>query len=196
MDGGTTPGDCSRISTSRQRTLALPTLQISRMIYWAATGGGGCSNSPIPMLTLSSARSGSSNNLLPHQHILTRALAIYALLPFGSGVLATGWILNWGAIQVSLDLIPRPDRKCRFCSSTALGDEYHAFKCSAFLDLQVFCDINVSSKPQFITLMSDFPLAAQRYITLLTSRIKLLLPPHINQQLNMITCKYATHLLY
>ena len=69
--------------------------------------------------------------------------------------------------------IPRPDRNCRFCSSTALGDEYHAFKCSAFLDLQVFCDINVSSKPQFITLMSDFPLAAQRYITLLTSRIKL-----------------------
>ena len=68
---------------------------------------------------------------------------------------------------------PRSDSGCRICSGTALGDEFHAFKCSAFLDLQVFCDINVTSKPQFITLMTDFPIAAQRYITLLTSRIKL-----------------------
>ena len=57
------------------------------------------------MLTLSSAHSGSSSNRLPLQHISTRALAISALLPFDSGVLATGWILNWVAIQVSLDLI-------------------------------------------------------------------------------------------
>ena len=69
--------------------------------------------------------------------------------------------------------VPRSDRMCRFCSSEALGDEFHAFKCTAFLDLQVFCDINVSSKPQFITMMTDFPITAQRYITLLTSRIKL-----------------------
>ena len=52
--------------------------------------------------------------------------------------------------------IPRSDRKCRFCSSAALGDENHAFKCPGFLDLQVFCDINVSSQPQFITLMTAF----------------------------------------
>ena len=58
-------------------------------------------------------------------------------------------------------------------ASDAMGDEFHAFKCTTFLDLQVFCDINVSSKPQFITMMTDFPLAAQRYITLLMSSIKL-----------------------
>ena len=34
-----------------------------------------------------------------------RALAISALLPSDSGVPATGWILNWVAIQVPLDLI-------------------------------------------------------------------------------------------
>ena len=69
--------------------------------------------------------------------------------------------------------VPRSDRKYRFCSSDALGDEFHAFKCTAFLDPQVFCDINVSSKPQFVTMMTDFPIAAQRYITLLMSSIKL-----------------------
>ena len=81
------------------------TWRISEMIYWVATGGGGCSNSRILMLTLSSAHSGSSNNLSPLQPISTRDLAISALLPFDSDVLATGWILNWVAIQVSLDLI-------------------------------------------------------------------------------------------
>ena len=83
--------------------------------------------------------------------------------------------------------IPRSDRKCRFCSSAALGNEYHAFKCPAFLDLQVFCDISVSSKPQFITLMTDFPITAQRYITLLTSLSNYDRstppPPPTNQQL-------------
>ena len=121
----------------------------------------------IPMLTLSSARSGSSNSRLPHPHISMRTLATSALLLFGSGVPATGWISSWGRHTG----IPRSDRRCRFCSSAALGD--HAFKCPAFLDLGVFCDINVLSKPQFITLMTDFPIAAQCYITLLTSRIKL-----------------------
>ena len=105
MAGGTTPGDCFRTSTSHQKMLALPTWRISEMIYWAATGGGGCSNTRILMLTLSSAHSGSSNNLLPHQPISTRDLAISALLPSNSDVLATGWILNWVTIQVSLDLI-------------------------------------------------------------------------------------------
>ena len=42
---------------------------------------------------------------LPRQPISTRALAISALLPSDSGVPATGWISNWVAIQVSLDLI-------------------------------------------------------------------------------------------
>ena len=109
------------------------------------------------------------SNLLPLQHISTRAQAI-------SAPAALRFRCSSHRLDIELGRhtgIPRPDRKCRFCSATALGDEYHAFKCSAFLDLQVFCDINVSSKPQFITLMSDFPLAAQRYITLLTSRIKL-----------------------
>ena len=68
--------------------------------------------------------------------------------------------------------IPRSDRKCRLCSTDAIGDEYHAFKCTACLDLQVFCDINVSSKPQFITMMTEFKPSTQCYITLLMSRIK------------------------
>ena len=31
--------------------------------------------------------------------------------------------------------VPRSDRKCRFCSTDAIGDEFHTFKCTAFLDL-------------------------------------------------------------
>ena len=69
--------------------------------------------------------------------------------------------------------VPRSDRTCRFCSATVIGDEYHAFQCVYFLDLQVFCDINVRSKPQFIHMMTQFTTPAQRYITLLMSRIKL-----------------------
>ena len=36
---------------------------------------------------------------------------------------------------------PRPQRICRFCPSGSLGDEYHVFKCTHFLDLQIYCDI-------------------------------------------------------
>ena len=58
-----------------------------------------------PNPTPNSARSSSLNSLLPHPHISTRALATSALLLFGSGAPATGWISSWAAIQVSLDLI-------------------------------------------------------------------------------------------
>ena len=105
MAGGTTPGDCFRISILHQKMLALSTSQILETIYWVATGVGGCSNSWILMLTLSSAHSGSSNNLLPRQPISMRDLTISVQLPSDSVVPATGWILNWVAIQVSLDLI-------------------------------------------------------------------------------------------
>ena len=125
MDGGTTPGACSKISTSRQRMLALPTLQISRTIYWAATGGGGCSNSRIPMLTLSSATF----------RLFKQSFAPSAYLNEGPGYFRPA-ALRFRCSSHRLDIelgrhtgIPRPDRKCRFCSSTALGDEYHAFKC-------------------------------------------------------------------
>ena len=109
MAGGTTPGDCFRISTLHQKMLALSTSQILETIYWVATGVGGCSNSWILMLTLSSVHSSSSKNLSPRQPISMRALAIFELLPSDSGAPATGWILNWVAIQVSLDLIAGAD---------------------------------------------------------------------------------------
>ena len=68
--------------------------------------------------------------------------------------------------------IPRSDWKCRFCSRDVIGDEYHAFKCIVFIDLQVFCGINASSKLHFINMMTEFKPSTQRYITLLMSRIK------------------------
>ena len=42
---------------------------------------------------------------------------------------------------------PCEERSYRFCIKHVLGDEYHAFQCEAFLDLQVLCDINVTSHP-------------------------------------------------
>ena len=33
--------------------------------------------------------------------------------------------------------IPRSDRKCCFCSANVIGEEYHAFQCSKFLDLSL-----------------------------------------------------------
>ena len=68
--------------------------------------------------------------------------------------------------------IPKQDRLCRFCKSGSIGDEYHAFVCPQFLDLQVYCSINISTRPQFLTAMQDFPTNIQRYITLLMSRIR------------------------
>ena len=66
--------------------------------------------------------------------------------------------------------IPRQDRSCRFCQSSSIGDEFHAFKCTAFMDL---CGVNVTSFPQFITAMQSFEIHTQRYISLVMSRIKL-----------------------
>ena len=67
---------------------------------------------------------------------------------------------------------PRQQRVCRFCQSGSLGDEYHVFKCTHFLDLQIYCDIQITSRPSFISLMLDFPIKAQRYISLVMSRIR------------------------
>ena len=68
--------------------------------------------------------------------------------------------------------VPRQDRSCRFCQSSSIGDEFHAFKCTAFMDLQVLCGVNVTSFPQFIAAMQSFEIHTQRYISLVMSRIK------------------------
>ena len=64
-----------------------------------------------------------------------------------------------------------PHRLCRFCDKQTLGDEYHAFTCAYFLDLQIYCSIHTTTRPQFISQMQDFPVNVQRYITLLMARI-------------------------
>ena len=69
---------------------------------------------------------------------------------------------------------PSEERSCRFYTKHVLGDEYHAFQCEAFLDLQVLCDINVTSHPQFLEKMQSLDVNVQRYISLLISRIKIL----------------------
>ena len=69
--------------------------------------------------------------------------------------------------------VPRQDRSCRFCKTPSIGDEFHAFKCVAFMDLQVLCGVNVQSFPQFIAAMQSFEIRTQRYISLVMSRIKL-----------------------
>ena len=66
----------------------------------------------------------------------------------------------------------RPDRTCRYCTSGSLGDEYHAFQCSHFLDLQVYCGIHITSRPNFTTLMQDFPHNVQRYVSLVMIRLQ------------------------
>ena len=63
-------------------------------------------------------------------------------------------------------------RTCRFCKSGNIGDEYHAFQCTKFLDLQVHYGIHVTSRPQFHTEMQTFQLSTQWYITALMSHIK------------------------
>ena len=63
-------------------------------------------------------------------------------------------------------------RTCRFCNSGGIGDEYHAFQCTKFLDLQVQYGIHITFRPQFHTEMQTFQLSTQRYITALMSRIK------------------------
>ena len=67
---------------------------------------------------------------------------------------------------------PRQQHTCRFCPSGSLGDEYHVFKCSHFLDLQVYCGIQITSRPSFISLMQDFSIKVQQYISLVMSRIR------------------------
>ena len=69
--------------------------------------------------------------------------------------------------------IPRQDRSCRFFQSSSVGDEYHAFQCVAFLDLQVLCGVNITSFPQFVASMQSFEIHTQRYTSLVMSHIKL-----------------------
>ena len=45
-----------------------------------------------------------------------------------------------------------PTGSCRFCQSSSIGDEFHAFKCTAFMDLQVLCGVNVTSFPNLLLL--------------------------------------------
>ena len=52
--------------------------------------------------------------------------------------------------------IPRDECICRFCNKGSIGGEFHAFTCPYFLDLQVYCSINVITRPQFISAMQDF----------------------------------------
>ena len=68
--------------------------------------------------------------------------------------------------------IPLELRTCRFCDSGNIGDEYHAFQCDKFLDLQVHYGIHITSRPQFHSEMQSFQINTQRYITALMSRIK------------------------
>ena len=67
---------------------------------------------------------------------------------------------------------PRNLRTCRFCKSGSIGDAYHAFQYTKFLDLQVHYDIHIASRPQFHTAMQSFQLNTQRYITALMFHIK------------------------
>ena len=69
---------------------------------------------------------------------------------------------------------PNPQRttNLQILQRNPIGDEYHSFQCPKNLDLQVYCGINVTSRPQFHQLMENFPTNVQRYINLLMSRIK------------------------
>ena len=89
-------------------------------------------------------------------------------------------LLRFGCSNHRLDIelgrhnnVPRQDRSCRFCKTPSIGDEFHAFKCVAFMDLQVLCGVNVQSFPQFIAAMQSFEIRTQRYISLVMSRIRL-----------------------
>ena len=68
--------------------------------------------------------------------------------------------------------IPRHNRLCHFCDKQVVGDEYHAFTCQYFLDLQIYCSISITTHPQFISQMQTFPTNVQRYITHLMARIR------------------------
>ena len=68
--------------------------------------------------------------------------------------------------------VPPELRICRFCDSGKVGDEFHAFQCDGFMDLQVHYGINIMSRPQFQANMYTFQTNMQRYISALMSRIR------------------------
>ena len=68
--------------------------------------------------------------------------------------------------------VPPELRICRFCDSGKVGDEFHAFQCDGFMDLQVHYGINIASRPQFQADMYTFQTNMQRYISALMSRIR------------------------
>ena len=82
------------------------------------------------------------------------------------------WALQFRCSNHRLDLelgrhiqTPREQWTCRFCKGTPIGDEYHSFQCPKNMDLQVHCDIHVTSRPQFLLLMHS----SQMYNATLTS---------------------------
>ena len=75
-------------------------------------------------------------------------------------------------LDIELGRHTNTPRQQRVCQSGSLADEYHVFKCTHFLDLQIYCDIQITSRPSFISLMLDFLIKAQRYISLVMSRIR------------------------
>ena len=66
----------------------------------------------------------------------------------------------------------RTARSCRFCTSDHDGDEYQAFQCSYFMDLQVVSGIDVTTRSLYRSLMENNPIKVRRYIAFVTSRIK------------------------
>ena len=68
--------------------------------------------------------------------------------------------------------VPPELRICRFCDSGNIGDEFHAFQCDGFMDLQIHYDIHITSRPQFHSDMYTFQTNMQRYISALMSHIR------------------------
>ena len=64
--------------------------------------------------------------------------------------------------------VPPELRICRICDSGSIGDEFHAFQCDGFMDLQVHYGIQITSRPQFHSDMYTFQTNMQRYISALS----------------------------
>ena len=132
---------------------------------------GGCDTSQTPITPLGSVPTVSSrpHSVPPHTWIQGHTTSAQP-----------SWLLrfrcsnHWLNIELGRHLnVPRDDRSCRFCNKPNIGEEYHAFQCVAFLDLQVLCGVNVTSFPQFIASMQTLEIHVLRYISLIMSRIKL-----------------------
>ena len=158
-----------KIFISLRTTSALSTLQNSRMISKANIADGGFNSSWTPMLYQNSELSGSSKNHLPHLNTLTKGLASFDQLLSDFTVRITDWISNWADTLVSLDLTAN-------VASARLMQSVMNFMHSNAQPFSIYkssVTSMLSSKPQFITMMTEFKPSTQRYITLLMSRIKL-----------------------